>query len=34
MIKERKKIIKDLFTEGIIIKGNIYKILAENYKEW
>lgn len=34
MIKDKKNIIKDLFTEGIILKGNVYKVLSENNNEW
>jgi len=34
MLKDRKKIARDLFTEGIVLKGNIYEILAEHYAEW
>jgi len=34
MIKDRKKIIKDLYLEGIMIKGNLYKILSDNYGDW
>lgn len=34
MLKERKKIIRDLFVEGIALKGNVYEILAEHYTEW
>lgn len=34
MLKDRKKIARDLFTEGITLKGNVYEILAEHYTEW
>ncbi len=34
MLKDRKKIVKDLFAEGIVFKGNIYEVLAEHYAEW
>ncbi|MBI2630023.1 nucleotidyltransferase domain-containing protein [Candidatus Pacearchaeota archaeon] len=34
MLVERKKIVKDIFTEGIVLKGNIYEILSSYYVEW